>query len=179
MLSHQDILGAGFPTSRARLVHRESGSSPAKSFALVPRRGLSASKSFSSKTFLVSATRDPSCSRGAPLRLSSPHEKLSQSFSSWTRKKFPFGNLLVPRRGLEPPRIAPPVPKTGAFTNYATWANIKNLTTMLAPILAMIFEIDEHICNLPEVGPCFKQNFLYIFYITNIATNTKKRSATQ
>ena len=31
-------------------------------------------------------------------------------------------NLYVPRRGLEPPRITPLVPKTNAATNYATWA---------------------------------------------------------
>ena len=33
-------------------------------------------------------------------------------------KSFAF----VPRRGLEPPRIAPLVPKTSAYTNSATWA---------------------------------------------------------
>jgi hypothetical protein len=30
--------------------------------------------------------------------------------------------LMVPRRGLEPPRITPLVPKTSAYTNSATWA---------------------------------------------------------
>ena len=29
---------------------------------------------------------------------------------------------LVPRKGLEPPRIATPEPKSGASTNFATWA---------------------------------------------------------
>ena len=33
-----------------------------------------------------------------------------------------FCTLRVPRRGLEPPRIAPLVPKTSAYTNSATWA---------------------------------------------------------
>ena len=37
--------------------------------------------------------------------------------------KIPFrGIFFVPRRGLEPPQIALPVPKTGASTNFATWA---------------------------------------------------------
>ena len=32
----------------------------------------------------------------------------------------PFSSFAVGERGLEPPRLAPPVPKTGVFTNYTT-----------------------------------------------------------
>jgi hypothetical protein len=31
---------------------------------------------------------------------------------------------LVPRKGLEPPRLAAPEPKSGASTNFATWAHV-------------------------------------------------------
>ena len=34
--------------------------------------------------------------------------------------------FLVRERGLEPPRLAPPVPKTGVFTNYTTRAFYRN-----------------------------------------------------
>jgi hypothetical protein len=33
-------------------------------------------------------------------------------------------HAIVPGRGLEPPRIAPLVPKTSAYTNSATWAYV-------------------------------------------------------
>ena len=34
-----------------------------------------------------------------------------------------LSEVLVPRKGLEPPRIATPEPKSGASTNFATWAS--------------------------------------------------------
>ena len=41
--------------------------------------------------------------------------------------------LPVPRRGIEPPWITPPVPKTGAATNYATWANFDWVNIPIPP----------------------------------------------
>ncbi len=35
--------------------------------------------------------------------------------------------MMVPRKGLEPLRIAPPDPKSGASANFATWAIFENL----------------------------------------------------
>ena len=56
--------------------------------------------------------------RTVVLRLSSPllKKEVITSLLFCTRL------CLVPRRGLEPPRIAPLVPKTSAYTNSATWA---------------------------------------------------------
>ncbi len=43
--------------------------------------------------------------------------------------------LAVPGRGLEPPRIAPPVPKTGAYTNSATRAFAHHLRKYIIKIM--------------------------------------------
>ncbi len=34
-----------------------------------------------------------------------------------------FMLFVVPRKGLEPPHLAAPEPKSGASTNFATWAS--------------------------------------------------------
>jgi hypothetical protein len=42
------------------------------------------------------------------------------------KKKIDMGRLLrilmVPRRGLEPPHLAVPDPKSGVYANFTTWA---------------------------------------------------------
>src|ERR1051325_3902329 len=40
---------------------------------------------------------------------------------------------MVPRRGLEPPRLAAPVPETGASTNSAIWALAAQIRAELPP----------------------------------------------
>ena len=35
--------------------------------------------------------------------------------------------VMVPTEGLEPPRLTPPVSKTGVATNYTTWASSQDL----------------------------------------------------
>ena len=41
---------------------------------------------------------------------------------SFERRRRLAKNYVVPRRGLEPPRLAALVPETSASTNSATWA---------------------------------------------------------
>ena len=48
-----------------------------------------------------------------------PPQLKNQKISILTHRDL---NFYVPRRGLEPPRIAPPVPKTGVSTNFTTSA---------------------------------------------------------
>lgn len=60
-------------------------------------------------------------------RFSSPLAKEPPGSFSGHKIKTHFRGFFyfVPRRGLEPPPLARPVPKTGAATNYATWAGDK------------------------------------------------------
>jgi hypothetical protein len=41
---------------------------------------------------------------------------------------------MVPRRGLEPPRLAAPPPEGGASTNSAIWAHVMLLAVSLAVV---------------------------------------------
>ena len=71
------------------------------------------------KYFSAEKSRDPDSDRRPPsfrplLGYKSRIEKRAINIAPF----FAF----VPRRGLEPPRISPLVPKTSAYTNSATWA---------------------------------------------------------
>ncbi len=73
-------------------------------------------------TVHVSRLTSPTSARCDMLNIFSSSRKRRRSLSSWAQKNRLYADFIVPRRGLEPPRIAPLVPKTSAYTNSATWA---------------------------------------------------------
>ncbi len=41
---------------------------------------------------------------------------------------------IVPRRGLEPPRVSPHAPQAGQSTNFCTWANTRQVQMQLTDV---------------------------------------------
>ena len=44
----------------------------------------------------------------------------------------------LPRKGLEPPRIAAPEPKSGVSTNFTTWANKNDVRLLIFGVLSQL-----------------------------------------
>ena len=56
---------------------------------------------------------------------------------------------MVPRKGLEPPHLSAPEPKSGASTNFATWASGADSTTIFASLVYSAPMPVEHYENFP------------------------------
>src|SRR5690606_21981706 len=72
-------------------------------------------------------------------------------------QRIPADSVLVPRRGLEPPRFYPLVPETSASTNSATWAGASRAFSGSAGALSMAGKACRSFRRsnkIPGIQPC-------------------------